>query len=159
MIDELNDAASIAHAVRGAFGVKIDVKEVVARAVPVSYTAQATFFLANNNALYVLIRAEGRVVLADVRKMVRGMNLDAADFLPPHGEKGYFERIGEQKFKEVFPGRSVVSPDDLRYYRTLAPYNPALIRIERVKGEIRGFHTPTKTWRKVRDYSYSRISV
>jgi len=159
MTDEIYDDIAIERAVQASFGVKLDIKEVVARKVPVSYIANATLFLGASNALYLFIQAEGNLLLSDVRSIVRHMNIDAAEFLPPHGDREYFDRIGRQKFKEIFPGKHITSDDDIRYYRTLAPYHPALIRVERVKGEIRGFHTPTKTWRKMKDYSYSRIAL
>lgn len=157
MTDELYDDIAIEKAIEASFGLKLDIHDVVARQVPTSYTSTATVFRSSPNNLYVFIQSQSKLLLADVRKMVRAMNIDAHDFVPPHGDKDYFKRIGEEKFKSIFPGKHIMGDDDTRYYQTLAPYSPALVRVERVKGEIRGFHFESKSWRKVKDYSFSRI--
>lgn len=159
MTDELYDDIAIERAIEASFELKLDVSDVVVRKVPTSYTATATVFRSSPNNLYVFIQSQGTMLLADVRKMVRAMNIDAEAYVPPHGDKDYFKRIGEEKFKAIFPGKHIMSDDDTRYYQTLAPYNPALIRVERVKGEIRGFHFESKAWRKVKDYSFSKITL
>ncbi len=159
MNDELYDDIAIEKAIQGAFGLKLDIQDVVARQVPTSFTSTATIFRSSPNNLYIFIQSQSKMLLADVRKMVRAMNIDAEGFVPPHGDKEYFKRIGEEKFKSIFPGKHIMSDDDTRYYQTLAPYSPALVRVERVKGEIRGFHYESKTWRKVKDYSFSKITL
>lgn len=159
MNDEIYDDIAIERLVHEAFGLKVHIVEVVVRKVSTSYTATATLFLSSPNVLYVLIQSQGNLLLADVRKMVRNMNMDAAEFLPPHGDVEYFKRIGEEKFKAMFPGKHIMSDDDTRYYQTLSPYSPALVRVERVKGEVRGFDISSKSWRKVRDYAYNRIKL
>ena len=65
------------------------------------------------------------------------MGMRAELFLPPKGQPRYFEDIGKRKFREVFPGRRHVTDEDLHFYKTLAPYNPALVLISEVEnGEI-----------------------
>jgi hypothetical protein len=159
MNDEIYDDVHIERAIETGFGLKLTITEVVARNVPTSYTSGATFFRTAPNVLYVFIQSEGTMLLADVRKMVRGMNLDAEEYIPPHGDADYFKRIGIEKFKAMFPGKHIMGDDDTRYYQTLAPYSPALVRIERVKGEIRGFQPESKSWRKLREFTYSKISL
>ena len=92
--------------------------------------------------------------------MVR-MGLQAEIFIPPRGEPDYFDRIGRNKFREVFPGRSVVKSEDIAYYRTLAPYNPALIQIKEVKhGSIKRFDADSaRDWRTAAEFAYRRIST
>ena len=152
-----NDATQ--HAIEAAFAQKLRISEVIARDLPVGFAATATVFKTSPNMLYVLVHSQSPMVLADVRKIVRSMNMDPEDYEPPHGDAEYFNRIGIARFKEMFPGKHIMSDDDTRYYRTLAPYNPALVRIARVKGDIRGFHIETKTWRKVKDYAFSKIPL
>jgi len=47
--------------------------------------------------------------------------------LPPKGRPRYFDEIGRKKFNEVFPGQKNISDEDIIFYKTLAPYSPALI--------------------------------
>lgn len=159
MTDEMYDDSTIQQAIEAAFGLKLKINEVAARRVPTGYTSTATLFLSPPNALYVFVQSQSNMVLADVRSILRSMNVDVEEFVPPHGDRDYFKRIGEQKFKEIFPGKHITSPEDTRYYQTLAPYSPALAKIARVKGEIRGFHFESKSWRKVRGYTYNKITL
>jgi len=104
--------------------------------------------------------AQGGVqLLADVQKMILRMECEAETYFPPFGEKEYFERIGREKFKALFPGKPIIGEDDLRYYKGLAPYNPALVRLSKIKGEIRAYDHHLKTWRKVKDFHYSKIAT
>ena len=81
--------------------------------------------------------------------------------MPPKGQPNYFDEIGKQKFRAVFPGRHNPSLDDIRYYRTLAPYNPALIQIHEVKnGEVYQFDTDASgNWRVGARFAYRRIKT
>ena len=85
----------------------------------------------------VYIEASSTLLLSDVKKIILRMGLKAELFVPPKGQPQYFEEIGRMKFREVFPGRTHISDEDIQFYKTLAPYNPALILISEVKnGEI-----------------------
>jgi hypothetical protein len=159
MTDEIYEDTATERAIEAAFGLKLNISEVVARQIATGFTSTATIFKTAPTMLYVFIQSQSNMALADVQKMVRSMNIDAGEFVPPHGDKDYFKRIGEAKFKAMYPGKHIMSDEDTRYQRTLAPYNPALIRVARVKGEIRAFHFESKSWRKVRDYAFSRISL
>src|SRR6266496_512397 len=158
MNDDIYDNEAIVRLCRQAFDVSLRITEVIVRQISTGYTSTATVFKASPTAVYVLIRSQSSQVLADAQKIVRQMNIDAEEFLPPHGDAEYFERIGVEKFKSMFPGKHIMSDDDTRYYQTLAPYNPALVRVAKVKGDIRAFHSESKSWRKVRDYPYNRIA-
>lgn len=61
------------------------------------------------------------------------MGLKAELYMPPKGQPHYFDDIGRMKFSEVFPGRKVITDEDIVFYKTLAPYNPALVLISEVK--------------------------
>lgn len=159
MNDEIYDDVMLEKACQSAFNVKLTVTEVIARNIPTGYTSTATVFKTSPTNLYAYIVSEGTLVFADVRKIIRNMNVEADAYLPPHGDAEYFKRIGVQKFKTMFPGKHIMNDEDTRYYETLAPYNPALVRIARVKGDIRSFHFESKLWRKVKDYAFNRITL
>ncbi|HSE29750.1 MAG TPA: hypothetical protein VLA77_04165 [Candidatus Saccharimonadales bacterium] len=157
MNQELLDEITIERQCRKYFDVELEVKELIARAIPTSATSKGTIFKAGGQ-VYLFMTSQGIQLLDDVRKIVQRMGCEAAEFLPLHGEAEYFDRIAREKFKAMFPGKPIVSDDDLRYYRNLTPYNPALVRISKIRGELRGFDARSHVWRKVKDYSYSKIS-
>ena len=141
------------------FGVTLDIAEVIVRAVPVAITAQATLFKTTTGQIWLYIASQAAQVLDDVQKIVGRMSLEPEEFLPPHADTDYFERIGRTKFQAMFPGKHIVTDDDLRYYRQLAPYNPALVRIAKVKGEVRALDPQSRLWHRVKEYTYSRIKT
>lgn len=159
MNSDIYDDIAIEKMTKDKFGLTVEIKQVVARAVPVSHTTDATVFLSMKNQLYVLIDGKARLTLGDVQKIVIRMGMKGEFFFPPKGEPDYFDRIGDEKFKEVFPGRSILTSDDTAFYRTLAPYNPALVQINEVKtGIIKKFDPDSKRgWRIAAEFSYRRI--
>lgn len=159
MNDEIFSDIQIENTCKERFGVGLDIVDVIVRAVPVSLSAQATLLKAKPGQVYLFIASHSHMLLDDVRKITQRMNLEADEFLPPYGEADYFERIARDKFKVMFPGKRITGEEDLRYYKNLASYNPALVRIAKVKGEVRAFDPNTKTWRKVKDYAYTKMKV
>lgn len=87
------------------------------------------------------------------------MGMKPEGYIPPKGHPNYFDEIGRERFRAVFPGRTHVTSDDLVYYRTLAPYNPALIRIREIpEGVIKQFDTDAQgNWRPAARFAYRRI--
>src|SRR5690606_32244647 len=102
-----------------------------------------------------------KLLLGDVKKIVSRMGLKAELYLPPKGQPDYFDYVGEQKFKEVFPSRTHINKDDLIFYRTLTPYNPALVQIQEIKnGEILKYDTDSASgWRVAAKFAYRRIKT
>lgn len=141
------------------FGVSLEVRQIITGPIPVSRTDTAIVFLTTKKQLYVYIAAQSKSMLADIRKYVSRMGLVAELYVPPKGQPHYFDTVGREKFREVFPGRGHVSDEDIRYYRSLAPYNPALIQISEVKnGEIRQFDSDAAgQWRTATKFAYRRI--
>jgi hypothetical protein len=92
---------------------------------------------------------------------VARMGLKAELYFPPKGQPDYFDGIGREKFRDVFPGRSHISSDDITFYRTLAPYNPALVLIGEVKnGEIYQYDSDARgDWRVATKFTYRRIKT
>lgn len=159
MNDALLDDLAIEKTCKDHFDRTIDIAEVVVRGLPAGVATRATLFVTTKGQVFLLVVSQSSLVLDDVRKIVHRMQCEAEVFVPPHGEADYFDRIGRAKFKAMFPGKPILGEDDLRYYKNLAPYNPALVLLSRVKGEVRGFEVESKTWRKAKDYAYSKIKT
>lgn len=153
------DDLALERAVKEKFGVPADVDTVIARRVDVSRTAKATVFLTKKKQLLLYIEASSPLLFADVKKMVSRMGLKAEWYVPPKGQPHYFDEIGRAKFSEVFPGRHVITDEDIIFYKTLAPYNPALVMISEVKnGEIYQFDADSRDgWRVAAKFAYRRI--
>lgn len=161
MNEEIYDDLALERIAKDKFGIKVDIDKVIIRQVPVSHTAEATVFLTAKKQLFVYISAHSKLVLSDVKKIVSRMGLKAELFLPPKGEIDYFDEIGRKKFREVFPARHNPSAEDIIFYRTLAPYNPALVQIHEVTtGEIKQFDTDASGgWRVAARFAYRRIKT
>lgn len=161
MENQIYDDLAIEQVAKDKFGMSVDIDHVVARSIPVSPVATATVFLTTKKILYVYITGQARLTLGDVRKIITCMGLKAELYLPPKGQPMYFDEIGRNKYKGVFPGRSNPSAEDIAYYRTLAPYNPALVQINEVKtGEIYQYERDSNTgWRLATKFAYRRIKT
>jgi hypothetical protein len=101
------------------------------------------------------------LTLGDIKKIVSRMGLKPELFVPPKGRQDYFDEVGRQHVRAVFPGRTHITETDLVYYRTLAPYNPALVQIREIPtGEIRQFDTDAHgDWRVAVRFAYRRIKT
>lgn len=161
MNSEIYDDLALESIAKDRFGLEVDISQVIVRQVPVSHTAEATVFLTSKKQLFVFVSGPSKLLLSDVKKIVSRMGLKPELFLPPKGQPDYFDYIGEQKFKEVFPGRGHITKDDLIFYRTLAPYNPALVQINEIKnGEILKYDTDAaSSWRVAAKFAYRRIKT
>ncbi len=156
--DSFSDTV-LERSTREQFGVGFDVDKVIARDVDVSRSVQATIYLTKKKQLFCYIHGSAKLTLGDIRKIVSRMGLKAELYVPPKGQPSYFDDIAVKQFRSVFPGRTPVADDDLAYYRTLAPYNPALILIHEVKdGHIYQFDPDARThWRVATKFAYRRI--
>lgn len=161
MTDEIYDDLALERLAKERFGLAVDISQVIVRGVDVSRTASATVFLTTKKQLFVYISGRSKLLLGDIHKIVVRMGLKPELFLPPVGQPDYFDTIGREKFKQVFPGRTHVKDDELRFYRTLAPYNPAMVLISEVKtGEIFRFDSDAKSgWRLAVRFAYRRIKT
>ncbi|RWZ79411.1 MAG: hypothetical protein EOT04_01875 [Candidatus Chaera renei] len=158
MNDEIYNDIGLEQALRDRFGLAINVYKVIVREAPVSRSALATVFFDDKNNLYAFIAAKGQQLLDDAAKAVLRMGLEAERFMPPGGDAEYFDSIGRERFKDMFPGRTPRGEDDIRYYKKLAPYNPALVKISAVKtGEIKRFDDELGQWRVAAHFSYRKV--
>ena len=155
----LYDDVALERVVHDTFGLTIDIDNVILRASDVSRTARATVLLSKKRQLLVYIEASSPLLLGDVKKIISRMGLKAELYMPPKGQPHYFDDIGRMKFSEVFPGRKVITDEDIVFYKTLAPYNPALVLISEVKkGEIYQFDADARGgWRVGAKFAYRRI--
>jgi hypothetical protein len=161
MRDEIYDDMALERIAKERFGLDIDISQVIARDIEVSRTATATIFLTKKKQLLVFVNGHSRLLLGDVKKIIARMGLKAELYFPPKNQPDYFDAVGREKFREVFPGRGHISEDDILFYRTLAPYNPALVLISEVKsGEIYKYDSDSHGgWRLAAKFAYRRIKT
>lgn len=159
MLDEAMGDIVIEEIAKKQFGLDIEVRQVLAREIPVSHTATSTVFLTSKNQLFSMIHAKSALNLGDVRRLVKKMGLEAEGYLPPVQDKDYFNTVASAKFSSVFPGRHHIDESELRYYRLLVPYNPALIRVRAVTdGVVRQFDPRDSSgWRTAVKFAYRQI--
>lgn len=157
----LNQILTIENQITEAFGLHLELTEVIAYQIAVSRSAVMTVFLTPDEKLYALINVKNRAVLADIKKMLSLAGLVAERFIPPASRPDYFYQIGLEQFQQVYPGRQLVSEQDLAFYKTLAPYNPALVQIKQVKnGRIKTFDADIKgNWRVYCKFYYNKINI
>lgn len=161
MNDQVYHDFALEKNIKAQFGVNTEVDSVIARNFPVSRTAQATLFLNKKKQLYLYIESQSKLLLSDVQKIVSRVGLKAELYMPPKNRPHYFDEIGTQKFREIFPGRASISQQDIAFYRTLTPYTPALILITEVKGgTIHQFDSDSSgQWRLNTKFTYRRIKT
>lgn len=161
MREEIYDDMALERIAKDRFGLDIDISQVIVRDIGVSRSATATVFLTKKKQLLVFVSGHSRLLLGDIRKIIARMGLKAELYFPPKGQPDYFDAIGRDKFREVFPGRGHITDADIIFYRTLAPYNPALVLISEVKnGEIYQYDSDARgEWRLSAKFAYRRIKT
>lgn len=153
------DELALSQAAKSGFGVSLEVGKLIAQDIPVNRAMRATVFLTKKKQLYCYLHGQGKLSLGEVQKTIARMGLKAEIYLPPKGQPTYFDDIGRAKFREVFPGRGHISDEDIIFYRTLAPYSPALVLISEVKDSvIYQYDDDTRDkWRPAVKFAYRRI--
>jgi len=149
------------RAIESRFGIKLDIDQMIAHDMPINRMGHAQVFLTPQKQLYVYIEARSNLNVGEVKKIISRMGCIAEHLVPLKGREHYFEEVAFAKFKEVFPGRLNASDEDLMYYRTLVPYNPALIQIREIKdGNLYQFDADnTSNWRIHKKFSYRRLKT
>lgn len=152
---------ALEHAAKTGFGMSVAVDSIILSEVEVSNSAKASVYLTKKKQLLCMIHADGQLTLGEVRKIIARMGLKAELYLPPKGRPHYFDDIGSAKFREVFPSRRPTIEQDLAYYRTLAPYNPALVLIAEVRDGTIYQHDRDAHggWRPGVKFTYRRIKT
>jgi hypothetical protein len=161
MASKLYEDLAVEELLQSQFAFTQEIKKILLRDIPVSPTLEATVFKTTKNQLYVLIAGRARTSLGDMQKIIRRMGLKAESFLPPKGDNDYFTRFATKQFIATYPGRRPSSDSDLRYFKTLTPYSPALANISEVtSGIIKQYDTDAASdWRPVLEHSFRRIKA
>lgn len=151
---------AITETIREQFAKKLEITRMIVRDIQVGVTSHASVFRAKGGSVYALVRSNTELSLGDIMKILRNIGIDADHYVPPGGVTTYFEDKAVERFKEVFPGRRVMDDsEDLRYYRKLIPYTPALVCVSRIRGELREYDPQSRQWKVVKRLSYSKISA
>lgn len=161
MMDEMFNEVDLERRIYALFKLDINIKAVIAERIPVSRSAVATVFLTNRQLLFCFIDSPMRLTLGDVKKIISRMGLKTQQFIAPGADVDYFDNIAREKFNEIFPGRIAVSDEDLYFYKTLAPYCPALVQISEVAGGVIKQYDSTAVgnWRPSVKFSYRRLAT
>lgn len=154
-----NQIDSLSSQIKTNFVIKYPIKRIVIWQMPVSRSALVTIFLNQKNQLFAYITTPARQTLADVQKILYRVGLSPYKYCEPVNQPGYFVKIATEHFNKIFPGRNIQVEEDLRYYKTLALYNPALVQIKAVKnGVIKGFDADAKdSWRVYTKLVYAKL--
>ena len=161
MGDKMYDELAIERVIKEYFGVDADIRQAILLRVPVGHLAEATLFLTSKKQLFLYVNGKSKLIFSDIKKIVNHMGLKPETYLPPKSRPNYFDEVGCAKFHEVFPGRKQISEEDIIFYKTLAPYSPALILISEVKnGVVYQFDSDSNTsWRPAAKFTYRRIKT
>ncbi len=161
MNNDIFDDLAIEEMTKEQFGVSVDVAKVYARGIPAGRSAHASVFLTTKNKLYAIISGSAPLTLGDVRKIILRMGLRAEAYCSPKGSPHYFDDVALEKFKHVYPGRHDITETDLRFYRLMSPYNPALISISEITGGVINQFDPQATtgWRPSAKATYKLIKT
>ena len=158
---DLFDDFALEKEAKERFGVIVEVDKVIARNIPVGQSARATLFLSRKKQLYCYIDGPARLLLSDVKKLCVRIGIKAEIYFPPKGRPKYFDEVGREKFRDVFPGRKDIHDSDIVFYRTLAPYCPALVMVHEVRdGTIYCADSDAHGgWRPAVKFAYRRIKT
>lgn len=139
---------------------KVEVSRMLVRDLQTGNTTHASIFRVKGGTIYALIRSVHSLTLGDVSRMLKNIGITPGEFVPPGSDPAYFDEKAIEKYKTVFPGKPIANGSpELRYYRTLVPYTPALVQVERIGGELREYDPLSRQWQVVKRLSYARIQA
>ena len=140
------------------FRLNLNITKLIITDVATLNNSYTTIFKSGHK-MYALCQSKTPMTLREVKSSVRLMGMEADEYIPPMQDSHYFTRFGRQAFMSVFPGREVVSDEDMLFYQTLAPYSPALIRIRKVNGQIRRYNQRSSNWQPTLNFSFIHPQV
>lgn len=141
------------------FNIEPDIKELILDSAPSSNNTNTTIFETSTDEVYALCLSEKALTLADVKSIMRSMGIKADSFLAPKGDEDYFLKYGQRIYKSVFPAKKLTNEQDIEFYKTLAPYSPALIKVAKINGIIRKYNTNWHQWQKALELNYIKSKV
>ena len=139
---EVKRLDSLESTCRALFGTSIKPKHILESNIPTRKSSYTTIFETTKGEIYALCIADTPLVFADVRRIIRDIDDGPVKYIPPQNNAEYFHAYGRQAFRDSFPGRTLNSDDDISFYVSLAPYNPALVRLT-LKANLGKFITTT----------------
>lgn len=151
--------AQIERICKQSFNAELRVTGIIFDDIQSGKNSYTTIFQSDKHTLYALVESNDSLTLFDVKNIIKSIGIEAEEFLPPNGDETYFMRHGHKAFLNAYPGRKTESDQERMFYRTLSPYNPALVRIAKIGGEIRRYNSMSPRWQKVDEYSYMRMKV
>ena len=156
---EVAEITEIERMCRDYFKTPLAVKKILISNVSTGNGSRVTIFEADRHILYALCIASKPLAFRDIKRIITGMGIEPALYLPPLGDGTYFQNYGREAFFGMYPGRKTASAAETGYYETLAPYSPALVRIAKIKGEIREYASSIHEWQRMRLFSYAKVEV
>lgn len=140
---------------RDAFHVNLPVSEVVFDDIETGPDAFCRLFRTTNGNLYALFTSAHDQTFRDVKQRAKHMGIRIKGYYFPYGDHDHFTNHGYHLFLQAYPGRRQWTLEEARYYRSLSPYQPALVRIEAVDNELRRYNEHDAQWHKVYDFHYT----
>lgn len=161
MNDDAYEDAFLEKEIKTRFDVSLDITKMIIRRAPAGPAIWASVFVTSNKTLFVFIEGTKTMTFGDARRVTKRMGIRADRFFPPYGEKDYFNAKAKAKFKDVFPGRPITDETDLRHYKSLVSYSPALASVLEVPdSKIRQYDSDAADkWRVVAKYNYRSVPV
>lgn len=156
---EVAEIAEIERVCRDSFKTPLAIKKILLSNVSTGNGSCVTIFEANRHTLYAFCVAAKPLVFRDVKRIITSMGIEPATYLPPLGDATYFQKYGRKAFFDIYPGRKNAPAAETAYYETLAPYSPALVRIAKIKGEIREYVPSIHEWQRTQLFSYAKVEV
>lgn len=147
--------AEIQHVCDEDFRLQLSVDEILFDNVTTEFNSYTTVFRTEDGSLYALCQSDDGMRLADVRRIIKSMNMISDRYYAPNGNVNYFDRLGMRVFKRAYPGRNSWTKDEAAYYRTLAPYSPALVKLAKVNTEVRRYNPHAEKWQKISELTTS----
>ena len=157
--DNRYETTRIQNICKNYFGVNLNINDIILDSIPSSKSSNMTLFKTNDDTIYALCLSEKPLTLADIKNIISSMGIKADSFLPPNADQDYFSRYGQQIFQSVFPGHKQGTDQDISFYKTLAPYSPALIKVSRINGIIRKYNNNWQQWQNALELSYQTTQV
>ena len=147
--------AEIEYVCNEDFRLQLHVSKVLFDNVTTEFNSYTTVFRTEDGSLYALCQGGDGMRLTDVRRIVKSMNMISDRYYAPYGSADYFDRLGMRVFKRAYPGRNSWTKDEAAYYRTLAPYSPALVKLAKVNAEVHRYNPHAEKWQKISELNTS----
>ncbi len=141
------------------FHVHLPVKRFICDDIEVGEDSYATLFESGSDlyALIVSSRPEGHS-LADVKRIVKQMGLQADRFFPPGADPRYFLNHGVRQYQKIYPDKKRWQPYEIDFYASQVRYSPALVRIAAIEG-LHRYSPSARTWQQVLDVTFRKVRV